>query len=165
MDSTKFQQLKDYGFKLLSFRPRSEKELKGKLSQFAIKKGIPQAFVLAAVSYFREHNFINDREFASWWVEQRRGANPKGDRLITFELKEKGIDTDTIHFVLSNKDSGKGDEDLAWKVIQPKLHLFSKLPMQKVKQKVSGMLLRRGFDWDVILKIIDSLKRKAYNKE
>lgn len=164
MDEDAIRKLREYGFKLLSIRVRSEKEFREKISQFATKRKIISSIIDQVLLYFKDHNFINDHDFALWWTDQRRRTTPRGDRFITMELKEKGIDSDIIKEVLQEKQEGESEEDRAWKLVHPKIKILSKLPEKKMKEKIIGMLLRRGFDWDTIHRIIDSLTQKSYNK-
>ncbi len=89
MDGENYQRLRDYALKLLSIRPRSKEEIKGRLLWFSKKKGIPNKFVEKLIEEFVFHNFLNDEEFANWWVEQRCSFRPKGQRAIRFELLGK----------------------------------------------------------------------------
>lgn len=164
MDEDAIKKLREYGFKLLSIRIRSEKEFREKISQFAIKKKISPLLIDGIVLYFISYNFINDHDFAVWWTDQRKRVTPKGDRFIAMELKEKGIRSDVIKDVLQGKNEDESEEDRAWKVVHPKIELLSKLPKEKMKEKIVGMLFRRGFNWDTIHHIIDSLTQKAYNR-
>lgn len=164
MDNENYQNLRNYALKLLSFRPRSVQELKGKLSQFSIKRGISSKILDKVLTDLTSQNFINDAEFIKWWVEQRRSFRPKGQRAIRLELLQKGIDKETIEKVLSEDTEEKTSEyDLAMKVVNKKIQYFKNLPKEKIKIKTRDLLLRRGFDWEVIHKVIDSLVGKTYN--
>ena len=65
-----------YGQRLLSIRPRSEKELENRLR----KKGIDTSDIKDALYYFREKNLVNDLEFAKAWVDSRMRSNPSPSR-------------------------------------------------------------------------------------
>lgn len=159
MDDDKYQRVRDYALKLLSFRPRSIKEIKGKLFQFSIKKGIPGKIVDQVIADLRAQNFLNDKDFASWWLEQRQSFRPKGKIVIRMELMQKGIDKETIEQVLSEGQASKETElDLAQKVVGKKLSSFQHLSKKEKRQKIGNLLLRRGFDWETIRRVIDSLE-------
>lgn len=162
MDDENYQKLKDYGLRLLSFRPRSTKEFSDKLSQFSKKRNLPQNLIDKLINEFSELNFINDREFAKWWIEQRHSFRPKGEKIIRLELLYKGVDKEVIDSVMiAISDDGPSDFDLAMKVAEKKLTRFKNLPPIQFKIKIRDFLLRRGFGWETISKVIDSLVKKT----
>lgn len=161
MDDEKYQKLRDYALKLLSFRPRSVKEIKGKLMQFSLKRGISAKIVDQVLEKLKSDNLINDYEFVRWWVDQRQTFKPKGTRAIRLELRQKGIDKEVIDEVFSQTKDTVSEFDLARKVIDKKIFSYRHLTTQELKIKASGLLIRRGFTWETIHKVIDSLEQKA----
>lgn len=162
MDQEEYIKLKDYALKFLSFRPRSKKELQGKLLQYAIKKGISQKAVDRVLTDLSNQNFINDEDFIKWWVDQRRSFKPKGERAVIIELTQKGIERDLIKKVLSGGDK-QNEYDLAVQAIKKKINTYKYLSEKEIKIKIGNFLSRRGFDYDIIYKVIDSLHKKSYN--
>ncbi|MBI4990634.1 regulatory protein RecX [Candidatus Gottesmanbacteria bacterium] len=161
MEDENYQKLRDYALKLLSFRPRSSREISTKLRQFSAKRNFSDKLVEQIIEELREQKFLDDKEFVRWWIEQRQSFRPKGLRAIKTELLNKGIDKEIIDAVFA-ADKGKMNEyDLALKVINKKLIHLSHLSTEKKKIKIRDLLLRRGFDWDVIYKVIDSTFEKA----
>lgn len=162
MDNESYQKLRDYALKVLSFRPRSAKEIKGKLFQYSIKRGISAKILDQVLADLISQNFVNDEDFVKWWKEQRQSFRPKGIRLIKMELIQKGIGKETIEKVLSeNTQETTSDFDLAMRVVNKKIQYFQNLPREKIKIKVRDLLFRRGFDWEVIHKVIDSFTNKS----
>lgn len=162
MDNENYQKLRDYGLKVLSFRPRTAKEIRGKLFQYSIKRGISAKILDQVLADLISQNFVNDEDFVRWWKDQRQSFRPKGLRLIKMELMQKGIDKETIDKVLSEDiEETTSEYDLALKVINKKIQYFQNLSREKTKIKIKDLLLRRGFDWEVIYKVIDSLVNKS----
>lgn len=162
MDNENYQKLRDYALKFLSFRPRSVKEIKSKLFQYSIKRGISAKIPDQVLGDLISQNFVNDEDFVRWWKDQRQSFRPKGLRLIKMELMQKGIDKETIDKVLSEDiEETTSEYDLALKVINKKIQYFQNLSREKTKIKIKDLLLRRGFDWEVIYKVIDSLVNKS----
>lgn len=155
--------------KFLSFRPRSEKEItdhflyKAKLRDLSeIELPKYQTSLLKAIQKVKNLGLVNDRDFISWWIEQRNRFKPRGQRLLKLELVQKGIDRTLIEefFTLEAEFEHR---ELALKAIEKKLPSLSKLPTLEFKKKVTDFLLRRGFDWPTIQGLIDTLKTKKYN--
>lgn len=157
MEDEDCQKLKDYALKLLSFRPRSQKEITSKLQQYCIKKGFPIQTTEKVIAYLLGQNFISDYDFVKWWIDQRQSFNPRGMRVIKQELLSKGISKEIIEEILVNSNDGKSKEvELAKQVINKKQYLLKKLSARDKKIKISQYLAGRGFDWDTIYKVIDS---------
>jgi len=144
-----YAKLLESSIRFVSFRPRSEKEFKDFLLKKLQKRKIPNGSIIDRVIFrLRELGYIDDAKFASWWVEQRESHKPKGARLIAWELKAKGIslETDTRDEVSS-----------ARRAIAKKIPLWGKLPLLDRKKKIYGFLGRRGFDSEVIRRVIDGV--------
>lgn len=156
--------LRDYAFKVLSFRPRSCHEIKQKLDAYSVRKKFPENLVGKVIAELLEKNFLNDEEFALWWKEQRSGQKAKGYRLIKIELQQKGIPSEIIEKVLM-QDQKSQEQELAsaLALVNKKSRLFAHLPKNEAEVKIANFLMRRGFNWSIISKVIDSVGEKAYN--
>lgn len=163
MDGDLYQDLKDYGFKLLSFRPRSIKELRGKLNIYSVKKRIPSELVDKLLLDFADHKFVDDRDFGLWWINQRHGHKPKGARAIKIELLQKGVDKEIINSLLKSENSADSEFILALETGRKKINFYKKEPLPRAKKKLSEYLLRRGFEWPTVSRVIDELFSKSYN--
>jgi regulatory protein len=162
MEDDKYQKLRNYALKLLSFRPRSYKELSGRLMQYSIKKGIPKTIVEKIISELTNQNLINDEEFAVWWIEQRRSSRkPKGQKVIELELLQKGIDKEIIDkLLLGDNDVMESEFQNALSLASKKQSLYKNYPPREARAKIGGYLFRRGFTWVIINRVIDSIFTK-----
>lgn len=144
-----YQQLLEFSLRFVSFRPRSEKEIRDFLKKKVNKSGTRNVAVLEdVVTRLRVLGYVDDAKFASWWVEQRGLHKPKGARLIADELKAKGISLEV---------NTHDDVALAKQAIAKKLFRWQKLPKLEQKKKLYGFLGRRGFDGDTIHRVIDEV--------
>lgn len=140
----------DKVYNFLSFRPRSAKEIE----QYLKRKKFGEEEKKIVLKKLEKSGFINDVEFAKFFVESRVKFRPKGTRLITAELRQKGVDREIIEKVLAQ--IGISEVELAQKSISKKLDNFLKLPQLKARNKIAQFLARRGFSWETIKIIIDS---------
>lgn len=164
MDDDVRQKVQNYALKLLSFRPRAKKEMQCKLMRFASKYNITSQIVDLVISDLSLKNLINDEEFANWWKEQRQRSRPKGQRAIRTELLQKGIGKDILEKVLvSNQDEKEKDFKLASRFAERKMSLYKNMPENVIKSKIANLLVRRGFDWEIVHKVIDCFFEKSYN--
>lgn len=153
-DIDPYQKLLNAAFRFVSYRPRSEKEIRDflqkKLKRYKIKDNAVFEQVIERV---RELGYIDDKKFVSWWLEQRATHRPKGNRLLLQELKAKGIDQKLISDELGN----------ARRAIQKKIILWKRLLPLARKKKIYDFLARRGFAGSTIFRIIDEAVGKEYN--
>jgi regulatory protein len=165
--SDQVERLLNKSLKFLSFRPRTEKEVreyllrKGKLKDIENSDVEGEQYkksVEKVIDKLKKLKQINDREFAEWLLEQRSKFRQRGNRLIKIELLQKGVDKKIIE-ELPFKDK-TGEEELAMKAASKKYPSYKKLNQKDSKIKMSQYLARRGFSWDVIKKTVDTLWAK-----
>jgi len=164
---------KFYNFTLrfLSYRPRSEKEVRDKLKT----KQVEPQIIEKIIAKLKEKKFLNDEEFARGWIENRIRFKPRSLRLIKIELKQKGIVEDIIDKMIKDKarlpspdgeaNGGQGlminDLESAKKLVQKKIGKFKNLSKQEIYQKLGRFLASKGFNWDTIKKAIDEILGKG----
>lgn len=138
----------------LSFRPRSEKEVRDYLK----KKKADDLTLQKIIDSLRLSKFIDDREFTKWWVEQRTKIKPKAIRIIKFELRQKGIEKELVEEVLDDKSLEIETEfEKALKLAQAKLPRFKNENRPKKYEKMVRFLSSKGFDYDLIKEVIDRI--------
>ena len=143
--------------KFLSYRPRSEHET----AQYLLKKGVDQPLLKKIIDRLKELKFLNDQDFCRWWIEQRRGINPRGLRLVKVELKKKGISDELIEAELRKNCQGVTDLELAERIVQKRLPKLKGLAGFTIKKKLYYLLLQRGFDFEIVRQAV----YKALKKE
>lgn len=141
-------------YRLWSIRPRSEKEVRNYF-RLKFKEEISQLAIDALVENLKKKGMLNDLEFAKAWVEARRRSRQKGIRAIKAELFQKGINKEIIEEVVRQQATGISEEDLAKQALEKKLKVWKNLDPQKFKQKAYEFLMRKGFDYEVVKKVID----------
>lgn len=154
-----FDKLFEKTLRFLSFRPRSEKEIRDYLA----KKKSNDLETKKIIEKLKEHKFLNDEEFAKWWVEQRTRVKPRADRVIKFELTRKGIEKEIIESLLTSGN----DSDLAkaLNLAEIRMKRLRKIEdRKKVYEKLGRFLASKGFNYDTIKEVIDRTFAKEYNK-
>lgn len=150
--SKDFEKFYNKALRFLSFRPRSEKEIRDYLQ----KKKTEELLIEGIVNKLKEQKFLNDEEFAKMWIENRMRFKPRSLRLIKIELKQKGINKETIEKLVQSSESRvQSDQEMARKIIEKKIKKYQDLPKQEVYQKLGRILAQKGFAWDIIRQGID----------
>ncbi len=147
-----FQKLLDKTYRVLSLRPRSEKEIKDYLA----KKGATPRVSQKIIKKLKKLDYLNDRNFSHWWIGQRATFRPRGKMALRLELRQKGIKKEVIDKALEKVN----ELPLARKTAQKKLKAYQKLPPQELRNKLSAFLARRGFSWSTIKSVIDQYAKK-----
>jgi regulatory protein len=144
--------------KLIDYRARTEKEVRDKLS----KKGFESANIEDVISKLRENRMLADGEFAESWVENRNQFHPRSQRLMKYELRNKGIGEDQIEEALKNS---AGDDALALMAANKVSNRFKELDWQEFQKKLMAYLLRKGFSYEVVIPTIKRVWLELQNDE
>ena len=139
-EDSSFDYIYNNTLRFLSYRPRSEAEVLDYLK----KKQASTKNTLEVMRRLREYNFVNDENFARWYIENRN----KSIRIISFELKRKGISKNIMEKVLEDFDVKKKEDSLLNKLIEKKWKTVSKSPKEKQYEKMMRYVLSKGFDYD-----------------
>lgn len=135
--------------KILSFRARSEKEVRQNLQKHAV----PEFIVESIIERLRRGNLVNDKSFARTWVENRNEFRPRSCRLLAYELRQKGIPSEVIEQILMDID----EDELAYQAGIKQSHKWEQLGRREFNRKLSSFLARRGFPYDVIAPAIERI--------
>jgi len=147
-----FQDSYDKILMFAAIRPRSKKEYELWLRKHKVHASLHQELF----DRLERLDLLNDKKFASWWVQQRQAFRPKSNRVLILELKLKGIDAKTAEDVLSEEELD--EKNTAKKMLDRKLTLWNKLEPFERRKKIYGFLSQRGFDYELIRDILDELE-------
>jgi len=139
--------------KFLSYRPRSEKEIRDKL----LGKKASEEIINKIISRLKKNNFLNDEEFVKWWIEQRTRFKPRSVRLIKIELKQKGIGQELIDETIDHLPLTIDDLESAKKLIEKRLPRYKNLSWEEKFQKIARLLSSKGFSYDIIKEIFKEI--------
>lgn len=130
----------------LSYRARSESEIRKNLQ----KHEIPEVVIEETLERLRKDGLADDGQFARAWVENRITFRPRSRRMMAMELRQKGLDDETMQSALEDVD----DEALAYEAAQKRAPRFTELEWNEFRKKLSGFLARRGFPYSVITPVV-----------
>ena len=141
----------------LSYRARSESEIRKNLR----KHEIPEPVIDETLERLRRDGLANDDQFARAWVENRSTFRPRSRRLMALELRQKGLDEESVSSALAAVD----DEALAQEAAQKRANRFAGLEWSEFRTKLSGFLARRGFSYSVIAPVVTRIWNETHNEE
>lgn len=146
------QQAVERAVNYLSFRPRSQAEVR----RYLRRKATPPQVIEAVLERLQHLDYVDDRAFASFWRENREQFSPRGSQALRHELRMKGVDREIIDETVSDEH----DEELALRAGRRKaqaLHQAPGMDYTTFRNRLSGFLVRRGFAYDVVSRVVRTL--------
>ena len=139
------QKAYDRALRYLSFRPRSQAEVRRNL----LAAGLEAELVEATLARLVSQGYLDDAEFARFWVENRQQFRPKGSQALRGELRQRGVAAETVKAALADLDP----EASAYEAGQPRavrLAALAQTDPAAFRRKLGDFLLRRGFGYEVV---------------
>ena len=146
------QQAVDRALGFLSYRPRSREELR----RYLLRKQTPPQIVEAALARLDRLDFVNDRAFAGFWIENREQFSPRSSRALKNELRMKGVDREVVDELVDEEQ----DEQRALLAGRKKAMSLMHLPNMDYatfRTRLGSFLLRRGFGYEVAGRTVKAL--------
>jgi regulatory protein len=110
--------------------------------------------VKKVIKHLEQISLIDDKSFVRWFVEQRIILKPKSKFILTQELLKHGVDKEEIEKYFSKNEIN--EEGLAERILRERWHRYRNLDKRKRFEKAAGFLMRRGFNFEIAKKIINS---------
>jgi regulatory protein len=140
--------------RFLEARPRSTFEIRERLR----RKEFTDEAIQAAIERLAGLGMIDDAAFARSWVENRQASRPRGVGALRDELRRKGIDRAVTETLLSDETLTGDEEQRAMSVARGALSKYANAPNRAAFQRrLGGYLQRRGFGFDAIGPILETL--------
>jgi len=167
--------VRDAALNLLAQRPRGREELRRRLAG----KGFAGSAVEACLVALESERLIDDGAFARSFVRDRLRLRPRGRRRLSQELREKGLDAETVDEAVSDvfSDQQVDDEALArdaalgWLARQGQegraaLARTDRCPeRERAARRLGGYLARRGFGGTAARAAVDAAAEAARERE
>ncbi len=141
---------KNTAYRLLTYRPRSRKELGEKLRD----REFGDAVVEAVIADLIRLGYVNDSEFARQWAASRVRLRGFGRRRIEQELRNKGISRDLIRETLGEVFEDAPEADIARQEAEKKLKSLTRFAPEVRRRRLAGHLERRGFSSEAIYDVL-----------
>lgn len=154
------EELRQFGFRLLSRKFLTRKELLSKLIQKGADIEIAKEFVQECIEsgYIREQNIAEDAI--------RNAAENKfvSRRVVKYALTKRGLPEDLISEVIQEKYSEE-DEQIAARMVAEKFYrINNNLPRDKFVRRLAGALERKGFSNALVSQLVREFSHKNENQ-
>ncbi len=136
-----YEKAHERALRFLSYRPRSEAEVR----RYLRGKAVPPDIEDEVIENLTRVKLLDDLAFARYWVENRETFNPRGLRMLRQELRQKGLSREIIAQVLADLD----EEKSACRAALERGRKLAHLDQASFRRKLGAYLLRRGFPYEV----------------
>lgn len=135
----------------LQFSSKTEWELRKKLAE----QGFLPASVDSAIRFVKAHRYLDDGEYAARYIE--RNQRKKSRKQMVFELRQKGIDEETLNAAF--EENPVDEEEQILRLLEKKGYRGEEAEREE-KQKISAYLARKGFAYEAIQRAMINYARK-----
>ena len=151
--------------RLLSVRPRAERELRDRLRE----KEFSETHIGRVVDDLKRAELVNDAAFARTYIRNALVIRPVGEARIRQKLLFLGVDRSTVEEAvretLGQVDMVAVARETARKFLRRTRTTGKESDPQKVRQRLTAHLSRRGYSWNTISAVLTSLHGSSSGEE
>ncbi len=140
----------------LSFKSRTKQEI----INYLLKKGFENNIINNTIEKLTLYKFVDDKKHAINFINNAIREKKKSSSLVKTELIKKGIDIQIVEECISIF-SYNIDLDIANEISKKYFNKKQNLPFKQFKDKLSQLLLRKGFSWEIVNKCISNLENSG----
>ncbi|MGO0881999.1 recombination regulator RecX [Clostridioides difficile] len=151
LDDEMYIKAKNKALNILSRADQSEKKMKEKLSSDFEEDTIDRV-----IDFLKNYNLVNDNILAQKIVNTNVNLNKCGKNRIKQNLYNKGIERSAIDEAVSELDKDTEFENAMY-LAKKRYERVKKEDKKKIYQKISQHLSYKGFDYDIIKRVLNKL--------
>ncbi len=136
-------------YKFLSYRPRSEAEVRARLSQL----GFPHESIETTLEKLRSLELLDDESFARGWARGRAEGRGYGPLRIERELRQKGIARSVIQEIVGETFGRNEGKEKARGLLEKRFR-GKDMGDRKILNRAIAFLQRRGYRSSVIAEVL-----------
>ena len=141
--------------KALAACDRTETELRRQLA----RRGFPQPIVATVLGRLREKGLIDDHRYAREYVRAQGARRGLGPEALRARLVQLGVAPSLVDEALVEEMSEESQKALAEATARRRLRQLRRLTEEQARSRVYAFLLRRGFDCDIAVAVVEGLKQ------
>ena len=151
LDDEMYLKAKNKALNILSTADQSEKKIREKLYD-----DFEESTIDKVIEFLRRNKFIDDNLLAQKIVNTNLNLNKCGKNRIKQNLYNKGLDASSIIEAMSEIDSDIEFEN-AMHLAKKRYERVKNEDKRKIYQKISQHLAYKGFDYDIIKRVLNKL--------
>ena len=150
-EAEQLKKAKTVALRFLAFRPRSCKEVSGKLAE----KGFFPSVIENVVVYLTDYGYLNDQKFSQALAVHLLENKKFGFARIGVTLKERGLAPGLVQTAISQLQQNYSEEKTALEIMKRRFsHFDVNKATPKEKNRPVQFLRRRGFSWETISRVL-----------
>ena len=156
------QRTLDRAVNLLTYKPRSIKELRERLLE---KDWTNEQIVDETIEKLKFYGYLNDAQFAKSFAASQIRQKPVGKRVLQQKLAQKKLDKETVEAALEQALEETPEAEIIDRAIEKRLRLKGKPETREDAKKFYDYLLRQGFSYDLVSNKMREIASRNYNEE
>jgi len=150
----------DRAVNLLTYKPRSIKELREKLLEKDWTNG---AIVEEVLQKLEGYGYLNDAQFAKSFAASKIRQKPVGKRVLQQKLAQRKLDKETVAEAIEKAFEETPEAEIIERAIEKRLRLKGKPTTRENVKKFYDFLLRQGFSYDLVSSKMREIASRDYD--
>ncbi len=121
------------------------------------RKGVTDEDAAAVLERLRSDRYVDDARYARAFARDKAHLAGWGPRKIAFALSTKGIASDAVKAALEEVDEGESARRMR-EVVEVKWRSVRATTTFERRQKVLRFALSRGYSYEAVTEVLDSLE-------
>ena len=151
LDNEMYMKAKNKALSILSKASQSEKQIRQKLA-----KDYEEDTIDRVIEFLQKYKFVDDEDLASRIVNTNVNLNKYGKNKIKQNLYNKGIEKSIIETAIDDIDTDKEFENALY-LGKKRYERLKNEDSRKAYQKIGNHLAYKGFNYDIIKKVLNKL--------
>ncbi|MEJ7861556.1 MAG: regulatory protein RecX [Pyrinomonadaceae bacterium] len=152
----------DRAVNLLTYKPRSIKELRERLLE---KEWTNGEIVEEVIEKLKGYGYLNDVQFANDFALSKLRQKPIGKRVLKQKLTMKKLDKETIDEAVENAFEETPEAEIIEQAVAKRLRLKGKPETREDSKKFYDYLLRQGFSYDLVSNTMREIAARNFDEE
>jgi regulatory protein len=148
--------------RLLTYKPRSVKELRGRLLE---KPWADAATVDEVLEKLKSYGYLDDGRFALNLAGSKLRQKAVGKIRLRQSLIKKKLDRETIDKALEQTFADTPESELIDRAVYQHLRLHGKPETREAAKKLFDFLMRRGFNYELVREKMQQIARNELEEE
>lgn len=160
LSAEEYSKVKQSVLRYLSYKPRTVWEVK----QYITGKEFCEEIGEQVIADLRSLGYLDDRQYARAWVEERRNHKGHGPLRIKQELKKKGVPGKWIDEALAYMDEEE-ERQLAMEIAERRYLRICGDPWPRVERRLGQYLIRQGYSVDIVMSVLSVFRSRHAEEE
>lgn len=152
----------DRAVNLLTYKPRSIKELRTRLME---KEWTNSAIVDEVIQKLESYGYLNDAQFAKSFAASKLRQKPVGKRMLKQKLAERKLDKETVAEAIEKAFEETPESEIIDRAVEKRLRIKGVPKERNDIKKFYDFLLRQGFSYELVREKMSEISKRDFEEE